>query len=89
MTQGNCLPVQWTWKDRLRARIFPFVPCDLPQAPASFKDVIVTKVKSDLSVVDRIKVLITGKIEIETRVVTENMVGEHRTAAVVRAGRFF
>lgn len=79
----------WTWRDRWRARLFPFTPCDLPEAPATFKDVLVTKTRTELSWADRLRILVTGKVEVEVRVVTEHAVGETRTKSVLRAGRFW
>lgn len=78
----------WTWKDKLRSKLFPFTICHIPEA-SDFQDVIVTRTRSELSLADRLRVLFTGKIETETRIVTENMVGETRSNSVVRCGRFF
>ena len=84
-----CQPERdWTWRDKLRSKIFPFIPCPIPESPPSFQDVVITKCRSDLSLIDRLRVLITGKVETETRIVTENMVGQHRSNSVIRCGRF-
>ena len=78
-----------TWRCRLRAKLFPFTICELPEAPPSFQDVLISISRSQLSFMDRLRVLFTGKVEVETRTVTENMIGSHRTNSVLRAGRFF
>jgi hypothetical protein len=83
----NSLPDK-TWKDRLRDRLFPYVHCDNPPAPPYWKEVIVTKSSSRLSLADRLRVLVTGKVEVETRIVCPNQILEHKTNSVLRAGRF-
>lgn len=72
----------WTWRDKLRCKLFPAQHCDLPEAPASFQDVLVCRVTSELSMLDRLRVLITGRIRVESRTVTENMMGSHRTKSI-------
>jgi hypothetical protein len=87
---STCSPeTPWTWRDKLCARVFPFTICNIPEAPASYQDVIVSKSRSSLCFTDRLRVLFTGKVEVETRIVTENMIGSHRTNSVIRCGRFF
>jgi len=91
-TDNCCAPDQpctWTWRDRLRSKLFPFVICHVPEAPPSFQDCIVTKSKSVLSFTDRLRILLTGKVEVEVRIVTEHVVGSIRTNSVLRAGRFW
>lgn len=78
----------WGWRERWKAKFFPFIPCELPEAPASFQDVIITKSKSVLSWKDLMRVIITRKIEVETRIVCENPIGNHKSASVIRCGRF-
>jgi hypothetical protein len=62
--------------------LFPAQHCDLPEAPASYKDVLTCRVTSNLSMTDRIRVLITGRIRVETKIVTENLLGDHKSASV-------
>lgn len=85
----SALKVPWTWREKIWAKLFPFTVCDLPEAPASFKDVLTVKTRSQLSFLDRLRVLATGKVETESRVVTENVIGSTRTNSVLRAGRLF
>jgi hypothetical protein len=80
---------EWTWKDRLRAKLFPNTPCYVPEAPRHYKDCLSTTVRSHLCFTDRLRVLLTGKAEVEIKIVTENVVGGTRTASVFRSGRFF
>lgn len=74
-------------KRKVYRKLFPFEPCPLPDAPASFQDVVITRTKIFVSFADRLRILFTGKAEVETRTVTENIVGGTRTASVLRAGQ--
>lgn len=81
MNQDCYSTLQWTWKDKLRSRLFPFKPCILPEAPSTHKDVLISKTVCCLDVVDRIKLLFTGRLHVETRTVTENEIGACMTAS--------
>lgn len=87
----NCSTPQrkWGWKEKLSAKMFPYEPCPLPEAPASFKDTLVIITRAETSILTRLKILLTGKFEVETRTVTENIVGETRVASQLRAGKWF
>ena len=74
------------FKRRLYNRLFPWRPCDLPEAPYAYQDVVITKTRVSVSFVDRLRILITGKFEVESRTVTENIVGNTRTNSIVRPG---
>lgn len=71
-----------TWKDKLRWRFFPARHVDLPQAPKTYKDMLVCRVTCQLSMLDRIRVLISGRLMVESKTVTENEIGKHITASV-------
>lgn len=81
-------PKPKTFAQRVADRVFPFKPCDLPESPSTFKDVLISKSRSSLGVIDRLRVLVTGKVEVETRIVTAEEISSHRTASVIRCGRF-
>jgi hypothetical protein len=72
----------WTWRDRLRFKLFPSRHCELPVAPARFADCVVVKTYISLSIVDRLRVLLTGTLVVETKTVTEHMVGGTVTSSV-------
>ncbi len=81
----TCLRRPWTWKDKLRCKLFPPQHCGLPEAPPTHKDVLVCRVTSELSWRDRLRVLATGRIRVESRTVTENLIGRHITRSVFSA----
>lgn len=73
---GNyCAETPWTWRERLRFRLFPARHCGLPVAPAAFKDCVVVQTVVVLSILDRLRVLWSGIVVVETKTVTEHIVG--------------
>lgn len=72
----------WTWRDRLRFRLMPTRPCRLPEAPATFKDVIESRTVVGLDWLDRLRVLVTGHLMLHQRIVCENEVGATTPASV-------
>ncbi len=79
------LPPQPTFRQRLRLRLLPWKSCELPQ-PVGFEDMLVTRTFVKLSVIDRLRILITGICETETRIATEHVVGKHKAVSVFRSG---
>lgn len=73
------------WR-KVHRKLIPWNPCELPEAPPTWLDVVITTTHCQLSITDRLRVLFTGKIEVETRTVTENMVGGCKTASICRPG---
>ncbi len=71
-----------TLKDRIRWRLYPANHCDLPEAPPKYKDVLVCRTGVQLSMLDRLRILVSGKLMVETRTVTENEIGAHITGSV-------
>lgn len=65
----------WTWADRFRHWLFPHSITEVPKAPPHFKDVLHTAVIVHLDFSERIKLLFSGYAVVETKVVTENLVG--------------
>lgn len=72
----------WTWRERLRFKLFPSQHCALPQAPAEWKDCVVCTTIVGLSLLDRVRVLISGRLRVQTRTVTEHRVGGTMTESV-------
>lgn len=74
---------QPTWRDRLRWKLFPRTHCELPEVPpgTTTKDCITIHTKCGLSIADRIRVLVSGRLEVTTRTVTQNEVGQSITSS--------
>lgn len=77
----------WTWRDRLRHRLLPTRYCSLPDAPATYQDCVVIRTVASLSLIDRLRVLVTGKLTIQTKTVTEHVVGACATSSVAYPSR--
>ncbi len=73
---------QWSWKDRVKSKLFPARYCELQSAPAEFKDCIVLKIGIGFSFLDRLRVLVSGKMKIETKIVCEHAVGGNIASSV-------
>lgn len=68
--------------EKLLDRMFPSQLCETPEAPADFKDVLFNKTVVVLPLADRIRVLLSGKLAVSSRTVTENTVGRAITNSV-------
>ena len=68
-------PSTYPWWVRIIWRLYPSQHCELPAAPATHQDVLFTNVLVVLPFVDRLRVLISGKLAVRTKTVTENTVG--------------
>lgn len=77
-----------TWLDRLRWKLFPMEICEIPDVPA--KDCVIVRSTFTLSLSGRLRMLVSGRVEVETKTATENVVGECATSTClnVRAPRF-
>lgn len=53
----------------------------LPEAPASYMDCLLIKTCIQFSWTDRIRILFTGKAQVDTKTVTENTIGNHVTSS--------
>ena len=71
-----------TWRERVWFRLFPSRYCELPDAPASYQDCVVTTVMVSLPWRDRLRVLVSGHLTVNTKTVTEHTVGGTVTASV-------
>jgi hypothetical protein len=70
---------KWTWKDKLRSKLFPCNNCMPPEAPIHFKECVVSRIHADLSFMDRLRVLFTGRVLTDVMIACENEIGEHKT----------
>lgn len=81
--QNYFVDTSWTWRERLRFKLFPSRHCELPEAPAAYADCIVNRVHARLDVMDRLRVLFSGHLIVETKIVTQNVVGDTISSSVV------
>lgn len=78
---GNCVAIfdeyHPTWRDRIRWALFPMTYCELPEVPseAATKDCVTVHSVTKFSWADRLRVLISGRVETVSRTVTQHEVG--------------
>lgn len=64
-----------------RRKLFPWKPVYAPDVPGDWRDCLTSHTYCELSIGDRIRVLLTGRIEVTTRTLTENKIGNTTTAS--------
>lgn len=69
------------WIARLRWKLFPYTYCPQPEAPVYFKNVIVHNVRVDVSFTDRLRVLFSGRLIVESRIATQEHSGSMISAS--------
>lgn len=79
---GYFVDTPWTWRERLGAKLFPRAFADLPM-PKDFhaEDVVTCRTAVSLSWRDRLRVLVSGRLWVETRTATEYVVGRSETTS--------
>lgn len=75
-----------TWRQRLRMRLFPSKHCFAPESPGEWKDCVTVHSTTKLDWIDRLRALITGVICVTCRTVTENEVGNTKSASTCHIG---
>lgn len=81
-TENYCQEYIPTRLEKLGWRLFPSNHCDIPDK-IGMHDCVVTITRSELSFMDRLRVLVSGRIEVQSKTATENLVGSHATNAVL------
>lgn len=69
-----------TLGDRIRSKLFPERAIANPEM--EHRDVFVCRTECRFSWIDRVRILLTGKVMVETRTATENEIGAHKTKSV-------
>jgi hypothetical protein len=72
------------WQEKLGWRLFPAHHIDSPELPCAH-DVLVCVSRVHLSWIDRLRVLISGKIEVTSKTTTKGVIGDHISASVFSA----
>lgn len=89
----GCVEYTPTLLERIGHKLFPQPFPNYPEdAPIDHitRDCVVTRVDTDISIIDRLRILVSGRVQMEARVNTENIVGSTTTAATfsVKPPRF-
>ena len=61
--------------ERTAMRLFPLQPAEIPEGVVG-EDVITNRTWINFSLVDRIRILVSGRVFVETKLVTEKVVGQ-------------
>jgi hypothetical protein len=78
------------WRDRLWFWLFPSRYCPVPEddqpvKSCDWEDCMVMRHRIELSWLDRLRVLVSGRITVESKTVTEFAVGANKTNSVMYA----
>ena len=68
----------------LRRKLFPWQPVCAPDTSEEWKDCLTSHTFCELSIADRIRVLLTGRLEVTTRRLSENVIGKTVAASGCR-----
>jgi len=76
------MPTPLSWRQRVRRRFFPRRFCETPDAPTSHKDCLFINTQVYFGWQDRLRILFSGWVRVETVTVTENTIGDNLTNSV-------
>lgn len=84
---GGLSPIPRSRWERFLRRLFPRKHCFMPDVPWAVADVVTVTAVTRLSWIDRLRVLVTGILVFEARVVTENATGRNAANSECFVGR--
>lgn len=70
-----------SWKQTVLAKLFPSMACE-PLIIDGSKDGIITRAYIYFTWLDRFRILIFGRVTVETKTTTQNIVGECKSNSV-------
>jgi len=65
-----------TLKQRVVCRIWPEEHCALPVAPATFKGAVIANIVANLTLRERLMLIVSGRLAIKSHIITDNAVGD-------------
>jgi hypothetical protein len=71
-----------TRRQKFIYRWFPSQHCFAPEAPVHYKDALHIEVDCRFSFIDRLRILVCGRVVVKTVTVTENTVGNSVTSSL-------
>jgi hypothetical protein len=80
LAYGHEAPDERPWSRRMWGRLFPVKHCFLPDAPPEYADCVVTTTICTFGFWDRIRILFSGVLVVQTKTVTQCVVGKTITA---------
>lgn len=79
--ENTCMEYHSQWQERLGHRLFPGKWCGHPDMDEAH-DCLVIRTEIHLSFIDRLKLLFSGIVRVETRTTCENIIGSNVTNSV-------
>ena len=73
-----------TFLERIGWKLFPHPMPEDADPENKFKDMIIVKTYWRPSIFDRLRLLVSGRLVVETRAATENVIGNHNAVSTVR-----
>jgi hypothetical protein len=78
--ENGCMQFTPTFLQRIGYKLFPHRGCEMPvESLKVCRDGIICKVKCSVSFMDRVRILFTGRVEVDVLTATENEVGACKT----------
>lgn len=83
-TSNFCISYTPTFLEKVGWKLFPAKHCDMPEPHhhLMMRDGLVCRTEVQLSILDRLRVLVSGRVRVETKTTTENQIGWNATNAV-------
>lgn len=83
-TSNYCVAYNSTFLERIGWKLFPSKHCEMPPPKEGclMGDGLVCRTEVQLSIIDRLRALVSGRVRVETKTSTENVLGWNSTNAV-------
>lgn len=82
-TQNSMAAYRPSQLELLGWKLFPFRSAAHPKREWKSGDTLVCHIDCYLSFADRVRILISGQAQVQTRTTTENVIGEHQTESSI------
>lgn len=71
-----------TWWQRIRKYLFPVEICTPAAVDFVAKDMLIINTVCELGIISRLRLMLTGRLIVETRTPTENVIGKQASSSV-------
>lgn len=82
-TDNGCMVYVPQFREKLGWKLFPAQHFDSPEMQGAH-DCLNCHVVASFSLLDRLRILVSGEIKVTTKSATENLIGKHETAGGVQ-----
>lgn len=81
--ENGCMEYVPQWQEKIGRKLFPNVHIDFPETKFKAEDGISITTTVMLSWLDRIRTLVSGKLQVTAKTTTENEIGKYVTSSSV------